>query len=72
MTDLNSRIDPASGWTLNGAYDINDNGQIVGDGKNAQGYDHAVVLTPVPKPSTLVLLGFGAMSLLAYAWRRAA
>ena len=26
--------------------------------------------TPVPEPSTFVLLGIGAISLLAYAWRR--
>ncbi len=28
--------------------------------------------SPVPEPSTFVLLGFGAVSLLAYAWRRRA
>ena len=27
-------------------------------------------LSPVPEPSTLVLAGVGAISLLAYAWRR--
>ena len=29
----------------------------------------AVSITPVPEPSTFVLLGAGALSLLAYAWR---
>ena len=29
-----------------------------------------VIAAAVPEPSTLVLLGFGAVSLLAYAWRR--
>ncbi len=32
MTDLNSLIDPMSGWTLLEAYGINDSGQIVGGG----------------------------------------
>ena len=55
--DLNSRIDPASGWYLDQAVDINGSGQIlcVGrrtDMKGAEGYDQAdarwVVLTPLP------------------------
>jgi uncharacterized membrane protein len=32
--DLNDSIDPASGWTLNIAYSINDSGWIVGTGSN--------------------------------------
>ena len=32
LYDLNSLIDPASGWTLEAAYGVNDRGQIVGAG----------------------------------------
>ena len=70
MTDLNSLIDPASGWTLQSASAINDSGQIVGAMYNASGQTHAFLLTPIPEPSPLVLLGVSAISLLGFAWRR--
>jgi probable HAF family extracellular repeat protein len=40
--DLNTLIDPSSGWTLNRAYYINDNGWIVGSGINPAGYNNAI------------------------------
>jgi hypothetical protein len=70
MTDLNTLIDPASGWQLKYARAINDYGQIVGSGFNPSGYEHAYLLTPVPEPSTFVLLGMGAVGLLGWATRR--
>ena len=57
MTDLNTLIDPSSGWMLEEATGINDNGWIVGYGYNsATGRYDAVLLTPIPEPSAFALL----------------
>jgi probable HAF family extracellular repeat protein len=53
--DLNTRIDPTSGWHLMTARDINNRGQIVGEGV-FQGQGRTFLLTPVPFPHTLLLL----------------
>ncbi|MCG3131669.1 MAG: hypothetical protein FLDDKLPJ_02474 [Phycisphaerae bacterium] len=45
MIDLNTRIDPLSGWTLKDAVAINDAGQIAGRG-TVEGEFHAYLLTP--------------------------
>ena len=55
MTDLNSLIDPASGWTLSEATAISENGQICGIGTDPAGQEGAFLLTPVPEPSALAL-----------------
>jgi probable HAF family extracellular repeat protein len=47
MVDLNTRIDPLSGWELLDAADINDAGQITGQGLIGGQY-RAYLLTPVP------------------------
>jgi probable HAF family extracellular repeat protein len=70
MTNLNSLIDPTSGWVLNLAMDINDLGQIVGTGVNPDGHDRAFLLTPVPEPTTFALLAIGTGGLLARACQR--
>ena len=44
--NLNDLIPPGSGFTLDNATAINDNGQIVADGKNSTGQEHAFLLTP--------------------------
>ena len=43
--NLNNLIPPGSGFTLDNATAINDNGQIVASGANAQGQEHAFLLT---------------------------
>jgi probable HAF family extracellular repeat protein len=52
MFDLNDLLLNASGWTLTEAAAINDNGQIVGLGRNGLGQTEAFLLTPVPLPGT--------------------
>ena len=49
MVDLNTLIDPLSGWELLDAADINDAGQITGQGLIGGEY-HAYLLTPIPIP----------------------
>jgi probable HAF family extracellular repeat protein len=69
MQDLNSLIDPLSGWSLENAYGINDRGQITGTGILTTQFDsphYAFVLTPVPEPSSIVLVALGVMGLLGY------
>lgn len=67
MLQLQTLIDPALGWDLKAAYDINDAGQITGEGF-VNGKRRGFVLTPitstaaVPEPGAwaLMILGFGA------------
>ena len=66
MKDLNSLIDPASGWTLVKATSINDGGQIVGVGWNGLGQQEAFLLTPIPEPATLSLLALGGLLVLRH------
>jgi probable HAF family extracellular repeat protein len=76
--DLDSLLPINSGWTLNDARGINDQGQIVGYGTNPQGQQHAYLLSPftsppadpppgsgaVPEPSGLVLMALAGVGLL--------
>ena len=62
FTDLNSLINPTSGWVLYSANGINDAGQITGDGE-FNGQTVAYLLTPTPEPSTWLLAALGAAGL---------
>jgi probable HAF family extracellular repeat protein len=66
MVDINTLINPLSGWLLTGATAINDAGQITGSGQIA-GEEHAFLLTPVPEPSAFVLLALAVLILAS--WR---
>jgi probable HAF family extracellular repeat protein len=56
MYDLNTLIPAGTGWQLEIARGISDTGFIVGQG-HIGGELHAFLLTPVPEPSSLLLVG---------------
>jgi len=61
ITDINSLLDTSSaGWLITRAYDINNSGVIVGEGL-FNGVSQAVILQPVPEPSSLILATFAAV-----------
>jgi probable HAF family extracellular repeat protein len=64
LQNANDLLDASgAGWTLHGARDINNLGQIAGWGTNPSGEIRGVLLTPVPEPSTFVLVGTAAAAL---------
>jgi probable HAF family extracellular repeat protein len=71
LVDLNTLIDPASGWMLSYADGINDSGQIAGTG-TIGGQTHAFLLTPTPEPAGLSLLALGGMAVFRRNRRRSA
>jgi probable HAF family extracellular repeat protein len=72
MRNLNTLLEPISGtgWTLFTANDINNRGQIVGQGRH-NGLVRAFLLTPVPEPGALVLLVSGASACVVLRKRHA-
>jgi probable HAF family extracellular repeat protein len=69
MEDLNSLIDPLSGWELEVANAINEAGQITGFGQIA-GETRAFLLTPIPEPASLMPLALGLPLLVFRSSRR--
>jgi probable HAF family extracellular repeat protein len=70
--DLDSLIDPNSAFyaSIFRATGLNDSGQIVGNGENEARDTIAVLLTPTPEPSTMVLACLGFIGLAAWDWQR--
>jgi probable HAF family extracellular repeat protein len=63
FADLNDLLDSSgAGWTVVRANDINSLGQIVGYGTSPSGQTDALLLTPVPEPSSVTLLGAAAIA----------
>ncbi|HEX4146473.1 MAG TPA: hypothetical protein VHY91_23435 [Pirellulales bacterium] len=60
MIDLNTLVSPSSGWTIEGfslsSNGINDSGQIITTGYSDTFQIGALLLTPVPEPSSFVLV----------------
>jgi probable HAF family extracellular repeat protein len=78
VVDLNTLLDASTisdGWVLLHAYDINDNGWIVGIAENSITGDanSAFLLTPtaVPIPAALWLFGSGLLGLIGLARKKA-
>ncbi len=58
--NLNDLIDASLGWNLKYAYDINDDGWIIGTGiKN--GVESAYLLKVIPEPATIAILSIGGL-----------
>jgi hypothetical protein len=75
VVDLNSLIDPNSGWLLKEAFAISDNGWITGQGSYTPADDNdrvyeRVFLMQVPEPSSLAVLGTGLTFMLLVKHRR--
>jgi probable HAF family extracellular repeat protein len=70
MYDLTSRV-TTPGWFIRHASAINDLGQIVGVGQYSDGTNRAVLLTPVPEPSSVALVAAGLVGLTVFRRRMA-
>ncbi|HEY4311342.1 MAG TPA: PEP-CTERM sorting domain-containing protein [Pirellulales bacterium] len=70
MFDLNTLVGPAPSFWIEAALGINNLGQIVGYGPDATGQEHALLLTPVPEPTTLALCIIGLLGVLAHFGQR--
>jgi len=66
MFDINDMLQPGSGWTLTSAMGINAHRQVIALGYNSVGEYRAVLLTPMPEPSSIA--AFMASGMLLGLW----
>ena len=72
QVDLNAAIEGAPGgfFHLSMANGINDRGEIIANGVNANNYSHAFLLTPIPEPETYTIMLLGGLMMSFIARRR--
>jgi len=70
LIDLNNLIAPESGWELTSAFEINNNGDIIGIG-TYNGVERGFVARAVPEPSSVLgILGLGVFGLGSWLKRK--
>ena len=70
IQDLDYLVDQSLGWTIDNAFGVNDQGQIAAVGYQQGMPEHAVLLTPLPEPTTSTMLLVGRGFLVRYKpWR---
>ena len=70
FVDLNTLLEPGSGWVLRHAEGISDAGHIVGYGRSRNGSERAFMLVPVPEPGFIAVAGVAGMLMLGRRRRR--
>ncbi len=55
IQDLNDLVDPTLPWAIGNAFAVNNSGQIAAAGSLPGMPEHALLLTPVPEPSSFLL-----------------
>jgi probable HAF family extracellular repeat protein len=68
MIDLNTLIPQSPGWRIEVGYGINDSGQITGVGQFGF-VEHAVLLTPIPEPPSMIQAIMAIAVIIASFWR---
>jgi probable HAF family extracellular repeat protein len=55
IQDLNSLVDPSLNWMIGNAFAVNNSGQIAAEGVQPGKPEHALLLTPVPEPPSILI-----------------